>query len=137
MEETSSTNVLLTSKSSLLRLQELACCPRQVLPLPSSSSLELLSLGPLETFPCRHNCDHPNQLDITPLLFRKSVHPVSEGDLLPILNVPKTLRELSAHVNKVTCEQEIVLWRDSHGVAHKGAGVECEGRGHPAGNTGN
>ena len=40
------------------------------------------------------------------------------------------LCQLGALVDEVAQEQEVVLRSDGHGVAHKGRGVDAEGKGH-------
>ena len=58
---------------------------------------------------------------------------ISSNDILPILQKSKPLCALRAEIHKVAGEEEVVLWRHSHGVAHEGRGVECQSGGHAAG----
>lgn len=55
--------------------------------------------------------------------------------LLPVLQVPISLRTLCTKVDQVAAEEERVHWRHGEGVAHEGGGVDDEGTGHLAGDA--
>lgn len=56
-------------------------------------------------------------------------------DLLPVIIPPVSLDELAVEVDKVTQEEEVVLGRHGHRVAHERAAVEGQGGGEGAGDT--
>lgn len=45
--------------------------------------------------------------------------------VLPIVDVPISLRQLRSEIDEMASEQEVVLGADGEGVAHECSGVEC------------
>lgn len=57
------------------------------------------------------------------------------GNVLPVVQIPVSLRELGGKVDSMAQEEEVVLGFDGEGVAHKGARVDGQCGGHLSGDT--
>lgn len=55
--------------------------------------------------------------------------------LLPVIIPPVSLGELGIEVDKVACEEQVVLGRHSQGVSHERRRVDGQGGGELAGNA--
>jgi hypothetical protein len=55
------------------------------------------------------------------------------GNSLPVLHEPIPLRKLRIEIDKVAREQQIVLRRHGHRIAHERGGVDGQGTRHRAG----
>lgn len=72
-------------------------------------------------------------LQYNPLLGKKDGGKIN---ILPVVHISITLRDLSGEVDDVAAEEEVVLGRDGEGVAGESGGVDNQGAGHFGGDAG-
>jgi hypothetical protein len=60
---------------------------------------------------------------------------MNDGNVLPVIQIPISLRKLRTEIYSMAREEQVILWLDGEGVAHECGGVDGQGAGHASGDT--